>query len=213
MQGLLLNNFYSMQNNIKTSFGIALCLLFVSFVAGDTSVLNAVIAAQIMVFPVNVGSSLQIDEASKWSRIEITLPIKRKTIINAKYISFIMLILMGTAISLFTPVLFYLRDLDTTSYLNLSSGYTMGLSLSISTISILYPVILRFGVEKSEMMIFVSSGLSVVIRIVVWVLLRMVWDNVNFNGSEVGIASLIVAVVMFVASYLLSIQIHRNKEF
>lgn len=89
----------------------------------------------------------------------------------------------------------------------------MGLSLSISTISILYPVILRFGVEKSEMMIFVSSGLSVVIRIVVWVLLRMIWDNVNFNGSEVGIASLIVAVVMFVASYLLSVQIHRNKEF
>jgi Kef-type K+ transport system membrane component KefB len=166
-----------------------------------------------MVFPVNVGTSLQIDEASKWSRIEITLPIKRKTIINAKYLSFIMLILMGTAISLFTPVLFYLRDLDTTSYLNLSSGYTMGLSLSISTISILYPVILRFGVEKSEMMIFVSSGLSVVIRIVVWVLLRMIWDNVNFNGSEVGIASLIVAVVMFVASYLLSVQIHRNKEF
>lgn len=78
MQGLLLNNFYSMQNNIKTSFGIALCLLFVSFVAGDTSVLNAVIAAQIMVFPVNVGASLQIDEASKWSRIEITLPIKKE---------------------------------------------------------------------------------------------------------------------------------------
>ncbi|WP_083675461.1 ABC-2 transporter permease [Paenibacillus borealis] len=89
----------------------------------------------------------------------------------------------------------------------------MGLSLSISTISILYPVILRFGVEKSEMMIFVSSGLSVVIRILVWVLLRLIWDNVNFNGSEVGFASLIVAVVMFVASYLLSVQIHKNKEF
>ncbi|MFC6651227.1 hypothetical protein [Paenibacillus rhizoplanae] len=49
MRGLLLNNYYSLQNNIKSSLGIALLLSLVSFAGVDHSVLNAVIAAQIWI--------------------------------------------------------------------------------------------------------------------------------------------------------------------
>lgn len=164
MRGLLLNNIYSMQDNLKISLGIAFLLIFVPFAVGDPTLLNAVIAAQIFVFAVNVGSSLQVDETSKWSRMEITLPIKRKTIIYAKYLSFIMLILTGTAVSLFTPLLFHLRGADPAGTIELSAGYSFGLSLSLSTISIFYPAILKWGVEKTEMMIFVASGISFGIR-------------------------------------------------
>lgn len=212
MRGLLLNNYYSLQNNIKTSLGIALALLLVSFVAADHTVMNSIVAAQILIFSVGIGSSLQMDEASKWSKLEITMPIQRKTVINAKYLSFILLILTGTAVSIVTPALIYVRGIDTTHF-NLSTGFTFGLSLSISTISIYYPVILKFGVEKSEMMIMVSAALSVAIRFLVWMLLGLLWKPVNFNGAETGYVSLIVAVVIFAASYLLAVRIHRNKEF
>ncbi|KHL93025.1 hypothetical protein QW71_26090 [Paenibacillus sp. IHB B 3415] len=212
MRGLLLNNYYSLQNNIKTSLGIALALLLVSFVAADHSVMNSIVAAQILIFSVSIGSSLQMDEASKWSKLEITMPIQRKTVINAKYLSFILLILTGSAVSIVTPALTYVRGIDTTHF-NLSTGFTFGLSLSISTISIYYPVILKFGVEKSEMMIMVSAALSVAIRFLVWMLLGLLWKPVNFNGAETGYVSLIVAVVIFAVSYLLAVRIHRNKEF
>ncbi|AIQ58386.1 ABC-2 transporter permease [Paenibacillus borealis] len=212
MRGLLLNNYYSLQNNIKTSLGIALALLLVSFVAADHTVMNSIIAAQILIFSVSIGSSLQMDEASKWSKLEITMPIQRKTVIRAKYLSFILLILTGTAVSIVTPALIFVRGIDTTHF-NLSTGFTFGLSLSISTISIYYPVILKFGVEKSEMMIMVSAALSVTIRFLVWMLLGLLWKPVNFNGAETGYVSLIVAVVIFAVSYLLAVRIHRNKEF
>lgn len=212
MRGLLLNNYYSLQNNIKTSLGIALALLLVSFVAADHTVMNSIIAAQILIFSVSIGSSLQMDEASKWSKLEITMPIQRKTVIRAKYLSFILLILTGTAVSIVTPALIFVRGIDTTHF-NLSTGFTFGLSLSISTISIYYPVILKFGVEKSEMMIMVSAALSVAIRFLVWMLLGLLWKPVNFNGAETGYVSLIVAVVIFAVSYLLAVRIHRNKEF
>ncbi|WNS45584.1 ABC-2 transporter permease [Paenibacillus sp. MMS20-IR301] len=157
--------------------------------------------------------SLQVDEASKWSKLEITFPVQRKTVIRSKYLSFITLIVTGAVFSGVTTLISFLRDNAAFRSLDLSPGYTLGFSLSVSTIAIVYPAVLKFGVEKSEMMIFVAAGSSIVIRIVVWALLGMFRENVNFNSSEVGIASLAVAVVMFAGSYLLSVRIHKNKQF
>ncbi|MFD1907167.1 ABC-2 transporter permease [Paenibacillus rhizoplanae] len=97
----------------------------------------------------SIGASLQMDEASKWNRFELTMPIRRRTVIHAKYLSFLMLILMGSAVSLVTLALTYVSKGDI-AHLNLSTGYTFGLSLSISTLAIYYPVILKFGVEKAS---------------------------------------------------------------
>jgi ABC-2 type transport system permease protein len=212
MRGLLLNNYYSLQNNIKSSLGIALLLSLVSFAGVDRSVLNAVIAAQIWIFVLSIGASLQMDEASKWNRFELTMPIRRKTVIHAKYLSFLMLILMGTAVSLVTLALTYVSKGDI-AHLNLSTGYTFGLSLSISTLAIYYPVILKFGVEKSEQMVMISAGLSLGLRLLVWMLLNLYRDDVNFNGPETGYVTLIPAVLLFAVSYLFAVRIHRNKEF
>ncbi|WP_036729023.1 ABC-2 transporter permease [Paenibacillus sp. FSL P2-0089] len=212
MRGLLLNNYYSLQNNIKSSLGIALLLALVSFVGVEHSVLNAVIAAQIMLFVVSIGASLQADEASKWNRFEITLPVRRRTVIHAKYLSFLMLILMGTAASLVTMALLYVRGVDTSDW-SMSRGYTFGLALSLSILAIYYPVILKFGIAKSEQMLMVSVGLSMGLRFLVWMLLNLYMDDVNFNGPETGYGALLLAVLLFIASYVAAVRIHRNKEF
>lgn len=149
MRGLLLNNLYSLQYNIRLSLGISLFLALISFAGVEHSALNAIIAAQIMVFVVTIGASLQADEASKWNRFEITLPVRRRTVIHAKYLSFLLLILMGTAASLVTMAIIYVKGADISGW-SLSAGYTFGLSLSLSLLAIYYPVILKFGIEKAS---------------------------------------------------------------
>ncbi|AIQ52503.1 ABC-2 transporter permease [Paenibacillus sp. FSL R7-0331] len=213
MKGLLLNNFYSMQSNLKVSLGISLCLLLVSLFSSDITALNAVIAGQIMVFSVSIGASQQVDEAANWNRMEITLPVKRSTVIHAKYLSFIMLMVMGLAVSLCTPLLNMFKAAEPAGYMQLWSGYTFGLSLSISTISLCFPAILKFGVEKNEMMLFLSAGISVGLRIGVWALMNLSGESVNFNGSEVGAGFLMLSLVMFAVSYLVAVRIQQNKEF
>ncbi|AIQ46947.1 hypothetical protein R70723_14460 [Paenibacillus sp. FSL R7-0273] len=213
MRGLLLNNYYSMQSNLKVSLGISLCLLLVSLFASDITALNAVIAGQIMVFSVSIGASQQVDEAANWNRMEITLPVRRSTVIHAKYLSFIMLIVMGIGVSLCTPVLNMLKAADPAGFAQLWNGYTFGLSLSISTISLCFPAILKFGVEKNEMMLFLSAGISVGLRIGVWALMNFTGKSVNFNGSEVGTGFLMLSLVMFAVSYLVSVRIQQSKEF
>ncbi|MFD1907166.1 hypothetical protein ACFSQ7_28980 [Paenibacillus rhizoplanae] len=51
------------------------------------------------------------------------------------------------------------------------------------------------------------------LRFLVWMLLNLYMDDVNYNGPETGYATLLLAVLLFAVSYLISVRIHRNKEF
>lgn len=62
-------------------------------------------------------------------------------------------------------------------------------------------------------MVSISAGLSVGLRFLVWMLLNLYMDDVNYNGPETGYATLLLAVLLFAVSYLISVRIHRNKEF
>lgn len=211
MKGLLANNFYSTQENIKLSLIIALVVAFIALFLKDASFIPMIIAIQIFVFATNLGASLKMDAASKWNKFEITLPVTRRNIITAKYISFLFLILIGVATSLITVAFQGLwGELNSKMII---SGYGYGLQLSFSTIAIVYPLILKFGAEKSEPLIFVAAGLSLGMRLLVWYLLYLSDKTIYFKNTIVDYVSLALALVIFVLSYFLSVQIHRNKEF
>lgn len=212
MKGLILNNFYSMEDNIKLSFTLSILISSVSLIINDTKIISILVAAQIFIVIGNISSSLQMDEKSKWNKMEITMPVKRKTIIEAKYISFLLLIVLGSLFSLMTITVSLIRQigLSGTEILN---GYSFGLSLSLSTIAILYPVILKFGSNKSESVFILASVFSIAIRFLVWKGLRLVINDVNFNGIEVGISNMIVSIIMFLISYFISVKVHTIKNF
>ena len=211
MRGLLLNNFYSMSSNIKLSFSIALVLVFVSLFVGG-SFLPMIMGIQLFIFILNTGASLQIDEISKWSKFELTLPVKRRTIINAKYVSFIILIAIGILISTLTAIV-YIVFKGSVDIKTLIWSYCFGLTLSIATPAFMYPFILKFGTEKSDLIILLSSGLSVVLMFSISILLSLFVPSINFRSPIVGITSLIVSVLLFILSYFLAVWIHRNKEY
>lgn len=208
MKGLLANNLYSMEENIKLSLYITLPMAFVPLL--EASMTSMIVAMQVFMFISNLGASLKMDETSGWNKWEITMPVSRKTIINAKYISFILLILMGLAVSLVTVVLLSLQNEfnDTLIF-----GYSYGLTLSISTAAIAYPLILKLGAEKSDTLLITAGGLSVGLQLLVWYLLHLSDSTITYRSPVVGQVSLAIALVMFVLSYFLSVRIHRNKEF
>ncbi|MBT2290031.1 ABC-2 transporter permease [Paenibacillus albidus] len=211
MKGLVANNLYSMHDNIKLSLSVALPMAIVPLLAKDASIMAMIVAIQVFIFTSSMGASFQMDETSRWNKWEITMPVTRKTIISAKYISFILLILMGLAISLVTVLLLGLRG--EFNFDMLLFGYSYGLQLSISTVAIVYPLILKLGAEKSETLLITAAGLSLGLRLLAWYLLSMSDSTITFRSPVVGQASLAFALVMFVWSYLLSARIHLNKEF
>lgn len=212
MKGLLLNNFYSMLSNVKLSFGMALLLALSPIFIRESSFIPMVMGIQIFIFVVNTGTSLQADESSKWSKFEITLPIKRRTVINAKYVSFIMLVAIGALMSTLTALLTNIitGNINTDS---LIFGYCFGLTISISTVAFMYPILLKFGAEKSELIIFLAGGFSIGIMLLTSLLLSFFINGIKFSSPVVGITAVMVSVLLFVLSYFLSVRMHRNKEF
>ncbi len=88
MKGLIRNNLYSMGGNLRVTLLIAVFLAFFPLLLKESSMIPIIFSIQIFLFVANTGTSLRVDESSKWNKFELTLPIKRRTIIGAKYVSF-----------------------------------------------------------------------------------------------------------------------------
>lgn len=212
MKGLIRNNFYSMESNIKISIIVALFLSAASFFIKPGTAVQVIISTQLFIFIANAGTSLHADVVSKWNKFELTLPVKYNEIIKAKYISFIILfffgIIMGSVTAMFTCVTGGFSNVPSVLY-----GYEFGLTLSVSTVGIMYPLMLKMGTEKNELIMILSAIASIAIIVLVAAVLSPLTGEMNMKHSFVGIVSAIVALVIFVGSYFVSVKIYRNKEF
>lgn len=212
MKGLIRNNLYSMENSILIAFIISIFLAIVPFGGVNSALLPMIISIQIFVFVVNIGTSLRADEMAKWSKFELTLPIKRSNLVLAKYVSIIILILMGIVMGTATMVLssYYGYSVDRPA---LIYGFEYGLTLSIFSTSIMYPLSLKLGAGKSEIIFIISAFATLGIMLLIAATLSPWTEGMNLRHPLVGAVSSIVAIVAFVLSYFVSVIIHNRKEF
>ncbi len=213
MKGLLRNNFYSMGANLQLAFGISFVLVFIPLVSGEESIVSMVLAMQSFMFIANSGTALNTDVTSKWSNFEITLPVTRGDSVKARYISFLILILCGVFMSAFTSFLtvFVFKKLSADA---LIFGLSFGVSLSLLTSSFMYPIMLKIGTEKNEIIVFACAGIATALFMVV---LRLAAPFARQNSaisakSLVGIIFALVSIGFFVISYFVSLGIYKRKE-
>lgn len=211
MKGLIRNTFYSMESNIKIAFLMSGALIFVPFITNDPAILSMIIAIQIFIFIANVGTSLHADQVSKWNKFELTLPVKKNTVILAKYISFCMLIVFGFIISILTGII-----IMTTSTFRINSliwGYEYGLTLSVIVAAIMYPTMLKIGTEKNELIILLSAFLAGMFMLLIALLLSPFTNGMNLRAPLVGAISVCISPLLLLISYFISLRVYKNKEF
>lgn len=212
MKGLIRNNFYSMESNVKISFIIALFLSVVAFFVEHSSFIQMIIAMQVFVFIVNVGTSLHADVVSKWNKFEVTLPVTYNDIIKAKYISFAILFLFGVVMGSITAI----SVCVTSGFSNIPSvlyGYEFGFTLAATTAGIMYPLMLKIGTEKNELIMILSGIASIGLLVFISAILTPLTGEMNMKHSLVGIVSTISSLAIFIISYFVSVRIYRHKEF
>ncbi|EEA82775.1 hypothetical protein CLONEX_01325 [[Clostridium] nexile DSM 1787] len=212
MKGLIRNNFYSMESNIKISFLIALFLSVVALFVKHSAFIQMIIAMQVFVFIVNVGTSLHADVVSKWNKFERTLPVKYNEIIKAKYISFAILFAFGVIMGSVTAISVFV----TSGFSNMQSvlyGYEFGLTLATTTAGIMYPLMLKIGTDKNELIMILSAIASIGLLVLVSAILTPLTGEMNMKHSLVGAISTMIALGIFIGSYFISIKIYQNKEF
>jgi len=204
MKGLILKDLMGLKKFSKNY------LIFILFYAviGLFSNMYALFSGFIMVFAFMLPiTAVSFDERSKWDSYALTMPISRKDIVLSRYL--LGLIFAGAAV-----VICFVYTLIT-------SGENFGTSLLLSGafflvgmlfFSIIFPILLKVGVEKGRLTMIIIFLLPTVII--------MTLSKIGFDFSKPSEQTLMtiawiapfVVIAIFVASIFLSFRIYSKKE-
>lgn len=216
MRGLLVKDIALMRNQMK-SFAVILAAAVIMMVANDNVALP--VAYVCMVFAMFGINSISYDEFDNGYSFLFTLPFKRRQYVLSKYVFSLLSVLTGAVIAFvfMVAVLAFRGEMHTlTEQIDFMIGYSAG---AMVFLSILLPIHLKYGAEKSRIALIVIAAVVVAMAFLlekipvnfdVFVLLVKI-EHMN-DALVSGIVTLI-CVCIVVVSYLISCRVMEKKEF
>ncbi len=210
MLGLIKKDFLILKANSKSMAIIFIIYLMFAF-QGTFDVTFIVPLIGIMLFI----STFSYDDFNNWHSYAITLPDGRKNVVKAKYIASIILTVILGIVSLGLSIgIGYIK----TNSINLEEiiSSLMGTTLSsVIIISLLYPIVFKFGATNGRMILFgVVFGIAGIGALIAkFVDMTFIINMINGLDNYLFIAVPVISIILLGISYLISSKIYKNKEF
>ncbi len=210
MLGLIKKDFLLIKANLKSMAIIFIVYLILAF-QGTFDVTFIIPLIGIMLFI----STFSYDDFNNWNSYAVTLPDGRKNVVRAKYIASIILTIILAAVALVIGIgISYTK----TNSINLNEiiSSLMGTMLSsVIIISLLYPIVFKFGATNGRIILFaVVFGIAGIGTLIAqFVDMTSIINMINRLDSYSLIAIPIISVILIGISYLISNKIYQNKEF
>ena len=214
MRGLLEKDIRLLLHS-KQSF---LCFIAIAIVLGVTQKNTFMLGYYTFLVAALLGSTLYYDELDHGFAFLFTLPIDRKMYVREKYL----LCIGGAIIAWFIALVLYFAVLVVSNSHSVFSEEIMKglafLPMVILFLSLLLPLQLKFGVEKSRLVVV---SVSVFIGLMIYFLAEksgVLDGNVivsafyRIGDAAVDVIGLVVAGCLAVVSYLCSCRIMKKKE-
>jgi len=208
MTGFILKDLLTLRRYIKL-IALAIAVFAVmTWYLDNAAVVSAMIAVQFAVLPV---TSFAYDQQAKWELFAQTLPVSRREIVASKYVLSIAFIALGTIIGVGLALVVGLlkgepagpRDLA------LAGGFIMAASMFF--LSVMIPLIYKFGVEKSRFMLLAVAGIAALIAALVK--LPLLDRLAEANPGSILAAALVGAAAAMAASFFISRAIYESRDF
>ncbi|MEG2597114.1 MAG: ABC-2 transporter permease [Oscillospiraceae bacterium] len=220
MKGLLKKDFFLISKYMRFLL-IYLVLFSAIFAISSKSVSGGLRSAMTVIsilLPMYTVTTLSMDETSKWNSMAISFPVTRRQIIGSKYLLALIMLGIGAVLGMVCSGLIVLIGGNNGPSLGENLMISGGLILyNIAMLSVLFPLIYKFGTEKSRIMML---GVYLVPMIFFLIIFNM-FKKVGFpklalvpesiGGIVVGVIVLMAAV--FMVSFLISVRIFTKKEF
>ena len=206
MLGLVIKDFYITKKYMKTIFMI---VIFYSVFCTIYSNMPFLAGMIILSFSMIVLTTIAYDDAVKWDKYALSMPVSRKNIVFAKYVSTAIYTLSGSIITL---VLTIIIQLIKKAQVTNEDLFTI---LAISTIgfvlvSVLLPLVYKFGLEKARLLLVLVFAIPfAVVLIAKSMNIAVPSERSIYN---ILIFSPFVALIIFVLSFYISSKIYENKE-
>lgn len=210
MLGLIKKDFLIIKSNLKSMVITFIVYLMLAF-QGTFDVTFIIPIIGIMLFI----STFSYDDFNNWNSYAVTLPDGRRNVVRAKYIASIILTVVLGIIALAIGIgISYIK----TNAINLNEiiSSLMGTALSsITIISLLYPIVFKFGATNGKIILFaVVFGIGGIVALVSnFIDMTSVINMINGLDNYSLIAIPIISVILLGISYLISNKIYQNKEF
>lgn len=206
MNGLILKDLLNLKKYSRTLLLIiAVYIVFallgdsVSFISGAVIILSAMM----------VITSFSYDYMAKWDKYALSLPVTRRDVVLAKYLLGLIVILIGAAVSLAISLLYSLYSPQLTLLQQLAVvGAICGIGLVM--ISVLFPLIFKFGVEKSRILLILVCLVPTLVAIGA-VRAGIPMPSAQMLSFLIKLSPLAVILIYFL-SYLISLSIYKKKE-
>ena len=209
MLGLIKKDLLMVKSNLKLVIIIFAVLFIMSLQKEfDMSFIPPFIVAMLFM------STFSYDEYNKWDAYAVTLPNERKSVVASKYLATIILIAISIIITIILNIVVGLVNNNTNyeSMLSTMAGCFFGIVLIVS---IIYPFIFKYGIEKGRIGLFIGS-----FAIVAVISFLRKATNINIPSNIVNFFELywyIIIPILFTGflyiSYRISKKIYLKKEF
>ena len=220
MKGLLIKDFKLMKN--QRQFFTTIVLLTIAFMSVYKN-LNFVISYMTILFGMFAVSSISYDRYDNGESYLFTLPISKRTYVIEKYVFGLLLSVSAlSVVSIFTWIAAIVRHMD----------YPLEefISIAISSLLIIVfmhaymvPINLKFTADKNRIVLSISVG---IVLLVVFLFLTLVshlgiggeieaWftNLINHKAGMLIGTIILIAAVLLVISYNISVRIMERKEF
>ncbi len=210
MLGLIKKDFLLIKANLKSMAIIFIVYLILAF-QGTFDVTFIIPLIGIMLFI----STFSYDDFNNWNSYAVTLPDGRRNVVRAKYIaSIILTVILGAVALAISAGISYTK----TNSINVDEimSSLMGTMLSsVIIISLLYPIVFKFGATNGRIILFaVVFGIAGIGALIAqFVDMTSIINMINRLDSYSLIAIPIISVILIGISYLISNKIYQNKEF
>lgn len=219
MNGLLKNSFYGALGSAKVLLAFFLAAGLWLLISGNPSLLNVFGLVTATAFSFNAVSGIRKEAATKWSKYELTAPVRRKDIVKCRYINHIIWIGAGLLLSAFFIGLTVLVHGNNYFYYEVRDPLTlfaMSLGVSLFMGTIFYPATYFFGTDRSEIMIILSLLGAIGLTIgTIW-MINAGHDFSSLSDAEYFMCLAVfmgVVIASFVLSYFLTNFIYSRKEY
>lgn len=210
MLGFIKKDLSIIKGNLKY-LTIILVIYMVMGVTGQTD-MSYVVTFMSGVLTITV---FRYDDFNHWDAYAATLPNGRKNSVRAKYLATIIILLSLTIFTTLFSLVITLLKSESIIFETILTSLASNLLGTIIFITLMYPIIYKFGTEKAAIVFFaIFFGIIILGGLIV--------SNIDFASilksldflKDYFVAILIAVVALFLfLSYKLSIRFEMKKEF
>ena len=202
MLGLIQKDLINIKKTLRVYVIVAAFYAVLSFMGSAASGLMGVIIILTAMLPI---TAISYDERAKWDRYALTMPVSRRDIVLSKYLLGLALLIPAMIVCLLFGMI---AGMDFQENLVICLLLAM---LSIFMMSLILPIIYRFGVERGRiaMMLVLFTP-----TILIYVFAQFSKGMPNLSGViKFWFLIPIGVMVLFILSIFGSIHSYEKKEF